>query len=154
MYFFYVLKMYILLKKKILRNIVLNVCQKYVVTNRVWVCKFLVLVCASPPRGSVGQHYPAAYILHTSLWSLRKTLDIHHSSSYVYNQNHHSDYKNKKFEKNLFFSFFQINSGQDVIDLYCNHECKVEQVGDRTITCILTMHVWHIYALYIVNTVM
>ena len=40
------------------------------------------------------------------------------------------DYNHENFEKNLpFFSFFQINSGRDVNDSYCHHECKVKQVG-------------------------
>lgn len=126
-------------------------------SNWAWTMDMQVLgpgVCLSTP-GVCGPALPPRliYSIHHCGHCFKKNYwrkSSIHSSSYVYNQTIIQTTKIRNLRRIYFFSFFQINSGQDVIDLYCNHECKVEQVGDRSMTCILMMHVWqNVHYIYI-----
>lgn len=113
MYFFHVLKMLYNFKNEIPRNIVLNACQKFVIQIGLgqWTCKYLVLVCASLPRGFVGQHYPRGlytpYII--VVIALKKTIDESHPSilHLVYNQTIIQTTKIRNLRRIYFFRFFR-----------------------------------------------
>ena len=71
-------------------------------------------------------HFLSISTHHFGHW-LQETL--HHLPSNAYQTFHNRLQPWELWEEPAFFSFFQINSGRDVNDSYCHHECKVKQVG-------------------------
>ena len=71
-------------------------------------------------------HFLSISTHHFGHW-LQETLD--HLPSNAYQTFHNRLQPWELWEEPAFFSFFQINSGRDVNDSYCHHECKVKQVG-------------------------
>lgn len=78
-------------------------------------------------RPALSYRISSAFLHIISVIGFKKPL--HHLPSNAYQTFHNRLQPWELWEEPAFFSFFQINSGRDVNDSYCHHECKVKQVG-------------------------